>query len=80
MTGIVGSNEQLPVPAKDYAAPIPLQPELGEMPQTRDAALGVAVNGVPIYDYTGGGEMTPLLGGPTTAFPSMATITQTAHP
>ncbi|MDB4223332.1 YHYH protein [Granulosicoccus sp.] len=57
MTGIVGSNEQLPVPAKDYAAPIPLQPKLGEIPQTRDAALGVAVNGVPIYDYTGGGEM-----------------------
>lgn len=24
---------------------------------TRDAALGVAVNDVPIYDYTGGGEM-----------------------
>lgn len=58
MTGIVGTNEQVPVPAKDYAAPIPLQPELGDTPQTRDAALGVAVNGVPIFDYTGGGEMT----------------------
>lgn len=57
MTGIVGSNEQVPVPAKDYAAPIPLQPTLSDTPQTRDAALGVAVNGVPIYDYTGGGEM-----------------------
>ena len=57
MTGIVGTNEQVPVPAKDYAAPVPLQPELGDTPQTRDAALGVAVNGVPIYDYTGGGEM-----------------------
>lgn len=57
MTGIVGSNEQLPVPA-DYAAPIPLKPSLGSTPITRDAALGVAINGVPIYDYTGGGEMT----------------------
>jgi len=56
MTGIVGTNEQLPVPA-DYAAPIPLEPSLGSSPLTRDAALGVAVNGVPIYDYTGGGEM-----------------------
>jgi hypothetical protein len=58
MTGIVGTNEQLPVPAKEYDAPIPLEPTLGDTPQTRDAALGVAVNGVPIFDYTGGGEMT----------------------
>ncbi len=57
MTGIVGSNEQVPVPAKDYVSPIPLHPVLGSEPHTRDAALGVAVNGVPIYDYTGGGEM-----------------------
>ncbi|MEP3279552.1 MAG: YHYH protein [Stappiaceae bacterium] len=56
MTGIVGTNEQIPVPA-DYAAPIPLQPTLGSDPLTRDSALGVAVNGVPIFDYTGGGEM-----------------------
>lgn len=56
MTGIVGTNEQVPVPA-DYAAPIILSPELGDTPLTRDAALGVAVNGVPIYDYTAGGEM-----------------------
>ncbi|WP_227269551.1 YHYH protein [Roseobacter weihaiensis] len=58
MTGIVGTNEQVPVPALDYNAPIPLAPVLGNTPQTRDAALGVAVNGVPIFDYTGGGEMT----------------------
>jgi len=57
MTGIVGTNEQMPVPAKDYVSPIPLQPVLGSEPHTRDAALGVAVNGVPIYDYTGRGEM-----------------------
>ncbi|AKS46077.1 YHYH protein [Octadecabacter temperatus] len=57
MTGIVGTNEQVPVPAKSYDAPIPLLPVLGDTPQTRDAALAVAVNGVPIFDYTGGGEM-----------------------
>lgn len=57
MTGIVGTNEQVPVPA-DYAAPVPLNPVLGTSPVTRDAALAVAVNGVPIFDYTGGGEMT----------------------
>lgn len=57
MTGIVGTNEQVPVPAKDYKASIPLQPALTKTPKTRDAALGIAVNGVPIYDYTGGGEM-----------------------
>ncbi len=56
MTGIVGTNEQVPVPA-EYGAPIILSPTLGTTPLTRDAALGVAVNGVPIYDYTGGGEM-----------------------
>lgn len=56
MTGIVGTNEQVPVPAS-YAVPIPLSPQPGTTPQTRDAALGVAVNGVPIYDYTAGGEM-----------------------
>ncbi|MCG3266959.1 YHYH protein [Yoonia sp. I 8.24] len=57
MTGITGTNEQVPIPA-DYAAPVILTPVLGDTPLTRDAALGVAVNGVPIYDYTGGGEMT----------------------
>lgn len=57
MTGIVGSNEQVPVPAEGYTAPVPLQSTLTDTPQTRDASLGVAVNGVPIFDYTGGGEM-----------------------
>ena len=57
MTGIVGTNEQIPVPA-EYSAPIILSPTLSTTPLTRDAALGVAVNGVPIYDYTAGGEMT----------------------
>lgn len=56
MTGIVGTNEQVPVPA-EYGAPVILASRLGTTPLTRDAALGVAVNGVPIYDYTGGGEM-----------------------
>lgn len=56
MTGITGTNEQVPIPA-EYGAPIILAPVLSGSPLTRDAALGVAVNGVPIYDYTGGGEM-----------------------
>lgn len=57
MTGIVGTNEQVPIPAANYSAPIPLQATLGTEPKTRDSALAVAVNGVPIFDYTGGGEM-----------------------
>ncbi len=57
MTGITGTNEQVPVPAT-YPAPVLLAPTFSGTPLTRDAALGVAVNGVPIYDYTGGGEMT----------------------
>lgn len=57
MTGIVGTNEQVPIPAADYAAPVPLLATVGSKPKTRDAALAVAVNGVPIFDYTGGGEM-----------------------
>jgi hypothetical protein len=57
MTGIVGTNEQMPIPAVGYFSPIPLAPMTGSEPHTRDAALGVAVNGVPIYDYTAGGEM-----------------------
>lgn len=56
MTGIIGTNEQVPVPA-EYNAPIILSPMLSDTPLTRDAALGVAINGVPIYDYTAGGEM-----------------------
>lgn len=56
MTGITGTNEQVPVPA-EYSAPIKLTPVFNGNPLTRDASLGVAVNGVPIYDYTGGGEM-----------------------
>ena len=57
MNGITGTNEQMPVPANGYYSPIPLAPVVGSEPHTRDAALGVAVNGVPIYDYTAGGEM-----------------------
>lgn len=57
MTGIVGSNEQVPVPAINYAAPVALEPVITDTPQTRDSSLAVAVNGVPIFDYTGGGEM-----------------------
>ncbi len=57
MTGIVGSNEQVPIPAANYSAPVPLQAKPGSKPKTRDSALAVTVNGVPVFDYTGGGEM-----------------------
>jgi hypothetical protein len=57
MACIVGSNEQVPVPAMSYTAPIALEPVMGDAPQTRDSSLAVAANGVPIFDYTSGGEM-----------------------
>lgn len=57
MTGIVGTNEQIPVPAEGYFASVRLEPVLGKVPQTRDSSLAVAVNGIPIFDYTSGGEM-----------------------
>lgn len=57
MNGITGTNEQMPVPATNYAAPIILSPQLADSLTTIDAALGVAVNGVPIYDYSSQGEL-----------------------
>ncbi|MEL6298846.1 MAG: YHYH protein [Pseudomonadota bacterium] len=57
MNGIVGAIEQVPVPAHNHAAPVALEPRLTARPKTRDSSLGVAVNGVPIFDYTAGGEM-----------------------
>jgi len=59
MNGITGTNEQIPVPAENYAAPIRLNPKLATQKTTIDAALGVAVNGVPIYDYSAQGELDP---------------------
>lgn len=57
MTGITGTNEQIPVPAIGYAAPIKLSPKKADTVTTIDAAVGVAVNGVPIYDYSSQGEL-----------------------
>ena len=57
MNGITGTNEQIPVPAVNYAAPIKLAPAMATSPTTIDAAVGVAVNGVPIYDYSAQGEL-----------------------
>jgi phosphatidylethanolamine-binding protein (PEBP) family uncharacterized protein len=59
MNGITGTNEQIPVPAENYAAPIRLEPKIADAVTTIDAALGVAVNGVPIYDYSAQGELDP---------------------
>ncbi len=57
MNGITGTNEQIPVPAVDYSSPIKLSPEKASNVTTIDAALGVAVNGVPIYDYSAQGTI-----------------------
>jgi len=57
MNGIVATNEQVPVPAKGYVAPIVLDPVIAAAVTTRDASLGIAVNGVPIYDYSSAGEL-----------------------
>jgi len=57
MNGILGTNEQIPVPATNYAAPIKLEPQLANVPTTIDASVGVAVNGVPIYDYSSQGDL-----------------------
>ncbi|MCR9088279.1 MAG: hypothetical protein NXH97_16225 [Rhodobacteraceae bacterium] len=57
MTGIVGTNEQVPAPA-GYGAPIRFSPVLGTTPLTRDATSGGAINVVPVSGYTCGGEMT----------------------
>lgn len=59
MNGITGTNEQVPVPAPGYVSPIPLVPAPGTGLTTIDAALGVAVNGVPIYDYSSQGTLDP---------------------
>lgn len=59
MDGITGTNDQVPVPAPGYASPAALVPVRAATPTTIDAALGVAVNGVPIYDYTSQGMNDP---------------------
>lgn len=55
MNGITGTNDQVPIPAPGYVSPIALSPVKAATPTSIDAALGVAVNGVPIYDYTSQG-------------------------
>ena len=57
MNGITGTNEQIPVPAVNYAAPVKLAPQPASSLTSIDAAVGVAVNGVPIYDYSAQGEL-----------------------
>eukprot|EP00903_Cladosiphon_okamuranus_P004283 g4281.t1 len=57
MTGIVGTNEQIPVPAPGYYIPIKFEPAFTGIPQTRDSSLAVAINGIPIFDYSAAGEL-----------------------
>lgn len=59
MTGITGTNLQVPVPAIDHAVPIPLSPSLAAEVTSIDNAIAIAVNGVPIYDYSSQGTITP---------------------
>jgi len=55
MNGITGTNDQVVIPAPGYFSPITLSPSRNPKPVSIDAGLGVAVNGVPIYDYTSQG-------------------------
>lgn len=55
MNGITGTNDQVPVPAPAYVSPVTLSPSKGTAPISIDAAVAVAVNGVPIYDYSSQG-------------------------
>lgn len=57
MNGITGTNEQVPVAAPGYKSPIVLAPSLSGTVVSNDGALGVAVNGVPIYDYSSQGAL-----------------------
>ncbi len=56
MTGIRATNEQIPVPGI-WSPSFPLQPRGTSGRSTNDAAVGIAVNGVPIYDYTKQGDL-----------------------
>ena len=55
MNGITGTNDQVVIAARGYMSPITLSPSRNPKPVSIDAGLGVAVNGVPIYDYTSQG-------------------------
>jgi YHYH protein len=57
MDGITGTNDQVPVPAPGYASPVTLSPQKAAQPTSIDAALAIAVNGVPIYDYSSQGSL-----------------------
>jgi len=69
MNGITATNEQIPVEAPGHTVPVLLAPTFAPAPLTVDGALGVAVNGVPIYDYSGAGAIDT-----TTYDPSVDTL------
>jgi len=52
MTGIKATNEQVPVPAAGHKVQVKLQPSGTSGVLENEGPLGVAVNGVPIYDYS----------------------------
>ena len=57
MNGITGTNEQVPIVAPGHSVPIPLAPRRAATRTSIDAALAVAVNGVPVYDYSAMGTL-----------------------
>ena len=59
MTGILRTNLQIPVPSVDYQIPIPLSPAAAAEVTTIDNAVAVAINGIPIYDYSSQGTIDP---------------------
>ena len=59
MNGISLTNERVPVPAVRYELAIPLDPQRAKSITTLETALAVAVNGVPMYDYSDSLSATP---------------------
>ena len=57
MAEVIGTNEQIPWPAPGYYAPVKFNPAFSGIPINRDSSMAIAVNGIPIFDYTVGGEL-----------------------
>ena len=68
MVGITGTNQQLPVP-HTYMFRLPLAPEfIGAETPTVPGAIGVAVNGIPLFDPSTQGPIQAATGRPVSAF------------
>ncbi len=68
MVGITGTNQQFPI-LHNYEFRLPLQPEFtGEARPTLPGAIGVAVNGIPLFDPSTQGPIQAATGRPISAF------------